>query len=59
MGGDGWSLTRLTGERLGRVVAEDDGHGVLFRLPRHPGDVLDVLELGDLKRKERAARYLE
>lgn len=45
------ALTRFTGKCLGCVVTEDDGHGVLFRLPRHPGNVLDVMELGDLKRK--------
>lgn len=34
---------------------------MLFCLPRHPGNVLDVMELSDLKRKERvaAAHYLE
>lgn len=34
---------------------------MLFCLPWHPGNVLDVMELSDLKTKERvaAAHYLE
>lgn len=48
----GQTRTRVTGKCLGRVVTEDDHHSVLSRLPRHPGDVLDVIQLSDLKRKE-------
>lgn len=57
----GKSLTWFTGKCLGCVVTEDDRNSVLFCLPRHPGNVLDVMELSDLKRKERmaAAHYLE
>lgn len=57
----GKAHTWFTGKRLGCVVAEDDRHSMLFCLPWHPGNVLDVMELSDLKRKERvaAARLLE
>lgn len=57
----GGALTWFTGKCLGCVITEDDRHSVLFCLPRHPGNVLDVMELSDLKRKERvaAAHYLE
>ena len=47
------SLTWFTGERLGCVVTENNRHRVFFCLPRHPGNVLDVMELSDLKRKRR------
>ena len=47
--------TWITGKRLGRVVKEDNRHSVFFSLPRHPGNVLDVMELSDLRRKGRAA----
>lgn len=52
--------TWITGKRLGSVIAEDNGDRVLFCLPRHPGNVLDAVKLGDLKKeKEAAVHYLE
>lgn len=44
-------FTWFAGECLGRVVTEDDRHSMLFCLPWHPGNVLDVMELSDLKRE--------
>ncbi len=52
------ALTWFTGKCLGRVVTEDDRHSVLFCLPRHPGNVLDVMELSDLKKGESGSNTL-
>lgn len=49
------ALTWFTGKCLGCVVTEDDSHSMLFCLLWHPGNVLDIMELSDLSKKERVA----
>lgn len=60
LNGGNKELTWFTGKRLGCVITEDNRHRMLFCLPRHSGNVLDVVELSDLRRKGRvaAAHYM-